>query len=58
VITWVTAVCISRAYLGLHYPTDVVAGVLEGVCWLMLAILGLDWFGVDLRWSSSPAQRV
>lgn len=50
-ISWAALVCISRVYLGLHYPTDVTAGVSEGVCWLMIATLVSDWLGVDLRWS-------
>lgn len=51
-IAWVVLVCTSRVYLGLHYPTDIIAGVGEGVCWLMLATLALDRLGIDLRWAS------
>lgn len=50
-ISWVALVCISRAYLGLHYPTDIIAGVSEGMCWLMVATVAADWLGIDLRWS-------
>ncbi|MGH8714238.1 MAG: phosphatase PAP2 family protein [Casimicrobiaceae bacterium] len=49
-ISWVALVCASRAYLGLHYPTDIVAGVCEGVCWLTLATVALDSLGIDMRW--------
>lgn len=55
-ISWVALVCISRTYLGLHYPTDVIAGVSEGVCWLMAATLVSDWLGIDLRWSDRTGQ--
>jgi membrane-associated phospholipid phosphatase len=55
-ISWVALVCISRAYLGLHYPTDIIAGVSEGVCWLMVATLVSDWLGIDLRWSGRTGQ--
>jgi membrane-associated phospholipid phosphatase len=55
-ISWVALVCISRVYLGLHYPTDIIAGVSEGVCWLMVATLVSDWLGIDLRWSGRTGQ--
>ena len=28
------AVCLSRVYLGLHYLSDVLGGVAEGIAWL------------------------
>jgi undecaprenyl-diphosphatase len=31
----------SRVYIGIHYPTDVVAGFLGGVIWLA-AVMSID----------------
>lgn len=50
VVAWVVLVGVSRVYLGLHYPTDVVAGTAEGLAWLMVWTIAFDRLGIDLRW--------
>jgi membrane-associated phospholipid phosphatase len=45
-------VCFSRIYLGLHYLSDVGAGLMEGIAWLALCTTALRCFRG--RWPGLP----
>lgn len=34
---------ISRIYLGAHFPSDVAAGYIAGIIWLLLCLTALEW---------------
>lgn len=38
----VATICFSRVYLGVHYLSDVVAGCLAGVVWLVSCLMAVD----------------
>ena len=45
---WVAVVCYSRMYLGAHYPTDIICGLVVGSLWAGLTWLALcRWLHVD-----------
>jgi undecaprenyl-diphosphatase len=35
---------ISRIYLGVHYPSDVLGGYLASACWLGVTIWLFQWY--------------
>ena len=41
-MTWVALNCYSRMYLGVHYPTDILCGLLIGSLWSALAFVLLQ----------------
>ena len=56
-MTWVALNCYSRMYLGAHYPSDIMVGLLIGSLWALLvfAVLrrALPWVGAAVRQGDS-----
>jgi len=40
-MVWVALNCYSRMYLGVHYPSDIIVGLMVGTLWAVLAYWGL-----------------
>ena len=49
----VAGIAISRIYLGLHYPTDDIAGFLIGVAWALIVRNALS--GIEARFEPVPS---
>jgi undecaprenyl-diphosphatase len=45
----IAAICLSRLFLSLHYLSDVLAGVLVGLAWLLIGIAINEWRMLDAK---------
>jgi len=54
-VVYTVMVGISRLYLGVHYPVDVVAGWCVGIAWTLLLWLALH---LSTRWRRERAVRL
>jgi undecaprenyl-diphosphatase len=44
----ISAIALSRIYLGVHYPSDIVGGLLAGGAWLALSVAAYRKY-LDIR---------
>ena len=49
-IVMIALVCLSRVYLGVHYVSDILAGILEAIAWSTLMLTAFR-FGRVYRWN-------
>jgi membrane-associated phospholipid phosphatase len=55
-IVMIGFVCLSRVYLGVHYASDVLAGILEAIAWSTLVLTSLRLARVCRRNAGSQGQ--
>ena len=53
-VTMIALVCLSRVCLGVHYLSDVIAGLAEGIAWLVVSLTALQYASDRGKLSPGP----
>jgi membrane-associated phospholipid phosphatase len=56
VAAWIFLVDSSRVYLGVHYPSDVLAGSILGIVWVVVIIQTRAWYNRRLQSLAVPTE--
>ncbi|HEX7980938.1 MAG TPA: phosphatase PAP2 family protein [Gemmatimonadaceae bacterium] len=53
-IIMIALICLTRLYLGVHYPSDVLGGIIVGLAWAAFCMATLEASLVLARWRGAP----
>ncbi len=53
-LAWISLIVSSRLVLGAHWPSDVIAGIVMGVLWLITVVVALNWAEAALPRGAEP----
>lgn len=57
-ILLIILIAASRVYLGVHFPSDIIAGLAGGLAWLLVCIVSLEIVKIKTRNDFKPLKRI